>query len=38
MSELIVIGYDDPVQARSAYAEVMAMQSDSSPICAVLPS
>ena len=28
MSELIVIGYDNPVQARSAYEEVMAMQSD----------
>ena len=28
MSELIVIGYDSPVQARSAYEEVMAMQSD----------
>ena len=28
MSELIVIGYDNPVQARSAYDEVMAMQSD----------
>ena len=28
MSELIVIGYDNPVQARSAYDEVMALQSD----------
>ena len=28
MSELIVIGYDNPVQARSAYDEVMAMQGD----------
>ena len=28
MSGLIVIGYDNPVQARSAYDEVMAMQSD----------
>jgi hypothetical protein len=30
MSELIVFGYDNPVQARSAYAEVLALQSDSS--------
>ena len=28
MSELIVIGYDNPVQARSAYGEVLALQSD----------
>ena len=28
MSELIVIGYDNPVQARSAYDEVLAIQSD----------
>ena len=28
MSELIVIGYDSPVQARSAYSEVLALQSD----------
>jgi len=28
MSELIVFGYDNPVQARSAYAEVLALQSD----------
>lgn len=28
MSELIVIGYDNPVQARSAYDEVITLQSD----------
>ena len=28
MSELIVIGYDNPVHARSAYDEVLALQSD----------
>ena len=28
MPELIVIGYDNPVQARSAYGEVLALQSD----------
>jgi uncharacterized membrane protein len=28
MSELIVIGYDNPVKARAAYNEVLALQSD----------
>jgi len=28
MSELIIIGYENPVQARSAYDEVVALQSD----------
>ena len=28
MSELIVIGYDNPVHARSAYDEVLALQTD----------
>src|SRR6478609_4372549 len=28
MSELIVIGYENPVRARSAYDEVLALQSD----------
>jgi uncharacterized membrane protein len=28
MSELIVIGYDNPVHARSAYDEVLALQAD----------
>ena len=28
MSDLIVIGYDNPVHARSAYDEVLALQSD----------
>jgi hypothetical protein len=28
MSDLIVLGYDNPVQARSAYDEVLALQSD----------
>ena len=28
MSDLIILGYDNPVQARSAYDEVMSLQSD----------
>ena len=28
MSELIVIGFDNPVTARAAYDEVLALQSD----------
>ena len=28
MSELIVIGFDNPVQARAAYDEALALQSD----------